>query len=566
MLTNSIYLLLRVLFFYQVFIYVLTLSDILHIFINRKRNFIVSSIPTICAIILLIINIFNPILFSITKDKLYVHENLFILIYVFSTIYLISLIVSVIKYRKVYTKSKIISLIVTLLVVVCSTILQYFLFDKYHLLIDMYAISLGLFFLSVTVERPENQIDPITGARSLIAFKEDSIKAFYTKKQVYLITIKILNFSIYGNNDYSESFYKNMVLFLNNLVHKYKVSYTLYSGDSKFIMVMNNKFDLLYQIVYEIEKKLDKSEYKTNYNMSIVRCPLDLSDPIKLGYFVNNFTEILSLKPNEVVFYENIKDKSIIGLYSDLYNILVDAINNDKFEVYYQPIYSVKDNTYKSAEALIRLKNEKYGYISPSLFIPFAEKNNLISQIGDSVFESVCKFISSSEFSELGLDYIEVNLSLIQCIDNDLADRIIMTMKKYDINPNYLNFEITESLSNFDDEVIHKNIRKLHDYNISFSIDDYGTGFSNIKRISSLPVNIIKLDKVFVDSSNMPVVLETIKMLKKLNMLIIVEGIETEDKYDYFKEFSDYIQGFYFSRPIGKTDFISFIKNNKLVV
>ena len=141
-----------------------------------------------------------------------------------------------------------------------------------------------------------------------------------------------------------------------------------------------------------------------------------------------------------------------------------------------------------------------------------------------------------------------------------------MTMKKYDINPNYLNFEITESLSNFDDEVIYKNIRKLHDYNISFSIDDYGTGFSNIKRISSLPVNIIKLDKVFVDSSNMPVVLETIKMLKKLNMLIIVEGIETEDKYDYFKEFSDCIQGFYFSRPIGKTDFISFIKNNKLVV
>ena len=181
--------------------------------------------------------------------------------------------------------------------------------------------------------------------------------------------------------------------------------------------------------------------------------------------------------------------------------------------------------------------------------------------------ESVCSFIGSEEYAGLGLDYIEVNLSPAQCMENNLAENMIGIMQKNHVQPSQLNLEITETASGEIQNVVMDNITTLYDAGISLSLDDFGTGYSNMTRIASLPFHIIKLDKTFTqieDNPNLIIVLENvIKMIKALNMKIVVEGIETKELVDHFARMEcEYIQGYYYSKPLPKRDFVKFVKSS----
>ena len=235
--------------------------------------------------------------------------------------------------------------------------------------------------------------------------------------------------------------------------------------------------------------------------------------------------------------------------------------------MYYQPIYSIQKKQFVSAEALIRLKDDNLGFVSPAIFIPAAEKNGAIHQIGDFVLEDVISFISQNSIEKYGLEYIELNLSMAQCIESNLSDKVMSLLEKYTVSPQKINLEITETSENVNYDVIERNINNLSSKGVSFSLDDFGTGYSNILRITKLPLNIIKLDKSFVDDLNKPgmktIISETVSMLKKMNKKLLIEGVETYEDFDYFRNIGcDYIQGYYFSRPLTKTDFFEFLKNS----
>ncbi len=183
------------------------------------------------------------------------------------------------------------------------------------------------------------------------------------------------------------------------------------------------------------------------------------------------------------------------------------------------------------------------------------------------MLEKVCSFIASGEFKELGLQYIEINLSVAQCMQADLADKILQIMKRYGVTPDKINLEITETAASYSQNIMMENLEKLTREGIEFSLDDYGTGYSNIKSVASLPIKIVKLDKTFVDSENNPrmwtVLKNTIKMLKDMNMHIVVEGVETEGLVKKFTDLNcEYIQGYYYSRPIPESDFVAFMRKH----
>ena len=197
-----------------------------------------------------------------------------------------------------------------------------------------------------------------------------------------------------------------------------------------------------------------------------------------------------------------------------------------------------------------------------------AEDSGAIHKIGMIVLEKVCKFISSESFKELGLDYIEVNLSVVQCMDRSLAKKIAAVCDKYGVKPSQLNLEITETASSFAQKNMMTNINTLYDMGYSFSLDDFGTGYSNLVRIASLPLHIVKLDKSFTwtgDNDDLKLILETtINMVKKMDMKIVVEGVETEEMLKRFRDLEcEYIQGYYFSKPLPEFDFIQYIKDHQ---
>lgn len=216
---------------------------------------------------------------------------------------------------------------------------------------------------------------------------------------------------------------------------------------------------------------------------------------------------------------------------------------------------------------MIRLNDEKYGFISPQLLISAAEQNGTIHEIGDFVLDSVCELIESDVFKETGLEYVELNVSAVEYMQVNLAERILNIISKHNVSMDQLNLEITETAFVSSQNTVMENLNKLSKAGLTFSLDDYGTGYSNIQRVVTMPLKIVKIDKSFVDEianeRMFSVIKNTINMLKDMNVEILVEGIETKELAEQFEAFKcQFIQGYYFSKPLPKQQFIEFCKEH----
>ncbi len=249
-------------------------------------------------------------------------------------------------------------------------------------------------------------------------------------------------------------------------------------------------------------------------------------------------------------------------------SIVKHALDDGLLEVYYQPIYSTAQKKFISCEALLRLRSPQLGFISPAVFMPVAERNGAVIEIDSFVLSSVCRMLSETEAVNLGLEFVEVNLSVVDCIQANLSDNVINTLKKFDVKPDQINLEVTETFEEGITSIMDENIDKLSKHGVSFSMDDFGTGYSNLARISSLPVDIFKLDKSIIQSAfesgtSYMVLMNLIKLIKSLDKKIVAEGVETKEQADQIIRFGcDYIQGFYFAKPMPRDKFLEFLREH----
>ena len=165
---------------------------------------------------------------------------------------------------------------------------------------------------------------------------------------------------------------------------------------------------------------------------------------------------------------------------SKKYSQSIYRSSEERIEVFYQPIYSTREHRFVSAEALVRMRDTEGKLVPPAAFISVAERNGKILQLGEIVFDKVCRFFTEQHLEQYGLHYIEVNLSVVQCSYKQLADDYISIMEKYRINPGYINLEITESASMSAKKTLLGNMQRLMEYGVHFSLDDFGTGQSNL--------------------------------------------------------------------------------------
>ncbi|MDE7199630.1 MAG: EAL domain-containing protein, partial [Lachnospiraceae bacterium] len=249
--------------------------------------------------------------------------------------------------------------------------------------------------------------------------------------------------------------------------------------------------------------------------------------------------------------------------------MLEEAMKEGRIEVFYQPIYSTREKRFVSAEALVRMRDREGNLVPPGAFVSVAEANGKILPLGEIVFDKVCRFFMKEKLEQYGLHYIEVNLSVVQCSYSELADDYIGIMEKYQIDPRYINLEITESASMAAKKTLLENMRRLMEYGVHFSLDDFGTGQSNLNYIVDMPVSIVKFDRemsqaFFRDEKAKYVMNAAMQMIHGMKLKIVSEGIETKDQYLAMEELDiDYIQGYYFSKPLPETEFLTFLQKNR---
>lgn len=230
------------------------------------------------------------------------------------------------------------------------------------------------------------------------------------------------------------------------------------------------------------------------------------------------------------------------------------ALENNAFYIVLQPVWSVADNRFVFAEVLLRMRDENGEEISPKQFIPVAEKSGVIFRLERFVLEEVCDFIEEHDMDALGLEYISINLSAAQSTRPTLAKNMLRTMRHAGIEGNRICLELTESAISENQETLLTNLRELGEAGVRIAMDDYGSGYSNMNRLTSLPLQIIKLDRSLMlktDERAKEIFGLVVNMLRTLEVDIVVEGVETEEQAERMKAMGlNYLQGFYFARPM----------------
>ena len=229
----------------------------------------------------------------------------------------------------------------------------------------------------------------------------------------------------------------------------------------------------------------------------------------------------------------------------------------NEFEVYYQPIIDIhKGNICTGAEALIRWNSSELGFVSPGDFIPLAEYLGLINPIGNYVLKEAC--LACKHWNESGHPYykVNVNLSVVQLLQNDVVEKIENIIKETGINPRNLTLEVTESLAINDMERMKKILGSIKKLGVRIALDDFGTGYSSLSHIREIPLDVIKVDQSFVkdlavDQYAQAFVRMVGELADALQVKICVEGIETEEQLRVLDDMNiRLIQGFYFDKPM----------------
>ncbi len=237
------------------------------------------------------------------------------------------------------------------------------------------------------------------------------------------------------------------------------------------------------------------------------------------------------------------------------------ALANEEFEVYYQPKYNYKDNKIIGAEALIRWNYNKEFLLPPDLFIPLFENNNFILKLDQYTWRKSCEYINKYNLDII----ISVNVSMKHLHDPQFQTNIEQLIKTYNINPNKLCLEFTETACYNDMNNLNKILTNLHNSGVIISLDDFGSGYSNLSLLKDIPIDEIKIDRSLVTevhhNEKATLILESIyEMSHKLNLDTIVEGVETNDELSTLSDLGfRTVQGYLFSKPLPVGEFISLL-------
>ncbi len=235
------------------------------------------------------------------------------------------------------------------------------------------------------------------------------------------------------------------------------------------------------------------------------------------------------------------------------------AIEDTGFELYLQPIVDSASGKVVGAEALSRVRDEEGKIILPGDFIPVAESSGRINKLGEMVFDSVCRLIREKGLEDLGVEWINVNLSPAQFVRTNLAERFASITEHYGCDPSRVHLEITEGAM-IDDHFLQRQIAALTSRGFKCVLDDYGTGYSNLSRLKKCPFINIKIDMSIVwdyCSEPDPILPRMIQSFKDMGFSVTAEGIESSEMAETMKDLGcDYLQGYHYSRPVSANEFV----------
>lgn len=356
------------------------------------------------------------------------------------------------------------------------------------------------------------------------------------------------------------------------------------ASDTRYIITLSRKDTFNILLVPLIEKD---AESKINHLFSVLNEPIYLEHQgikvtasIGVSIYNKDGTDLQTLLigadaamlqakqvgGNRLEFYRA-EINAQLPKQLELENDLHDALKNNQLQVFYQPLIDLKTGGVSGMEALIRWPHPVQGFISPVRFIPLAEETGLIIPIGEFVLRESCR--QTRIWHEMGFNSLKVavNLSEKQLRQGNLIEMIKSVLESTQFDPKFLELEITETA--ILDETVMKIIKEFNAMGLSLAVDDFGTGYSGLSYLKRFSVDKLKIDQSFIrdipgNNDSITIVSAIIAMSKELKIRTLAEGVETEEQLAFLKSKGcDYIQGYYYSKPLEASFFTQFLQNHK---
>lgn len=529
--------------------------------------------PIIVSMITIFLNGWHMGIFYYDEQHVYHRGTLVPILYVISAYYMFFSMFYTLRFRASITFEKRVAIYAFCPVSIFCVGVQLF-FPQAR--IEMYGTAICVMLIMFTIQRQEEAMEGATGLWNRSSFIKRVYDLFGNQQKFSVISVNIKNLK-----PLNETIGRMAV---DRLLHDIAYYIRSFKTETGFIYAMGNgKFNILLTrrkrhradiLAERIQERFQQSWNSNGVDIqlqgcvSLFCCPEEIKSKEEVLRYTDEFHKYTSFS-NQVLKIQNF-DWDKFTFEENLQGIIENALLEKKFEVYYQPIYSVKDGSFTSAEALLRLYDEKYGFIPPDKFISVAEANMSIIKIDKYVLEHVCEFIAANNLKERGIRHIHVNLSAVQCMQKDMASQILNIINSYGIDPHFINLEITESSMMYFPEVMKNNMLILKSHGVNFSMDDYGSGYSNINYLWEFPFSTIKLDRRIVcahetENEKRWIALKySIEMLQDMGFDIVAEGVETKKMVeDISKQGCHYLQGFYFSKALPGVEFLRYIDSKQ---
>ncbi len=408
--------------------------------------------------------------------------------------------------------------------------------------------------------------DQLTNVRNLNKFKLDAAKILrtYSDRKWALIRFDVDKFRIINEMfgfDTGNKILKSIVSAMTDTLFEGEIIARMMKDD--FIVMLNyitdaeliSRKDMFLRKFNDIHG-LNKLGYKLDFSMGIYRITEEDRDITKIIDRVTLAHKTAKLlTSNSYVFYnDSIRDKEIRT--KEIENTMVKALELGEFIVYVQPKYFLKDMRIGGAESLVRWKNVDMGAISPTEFIPIFEKNGFVINIDNYMLEETCKFQRYLLDKGIKPVPISVNQSKLHISDENYVKHVKGIVQKYNLPPDLIELELTETVMHDNIEVLIHIIKELNDYGFVISIDDFGSGYSSLNMLKEIHANVLKIDREFLQHSEenqrgISVLANIIRLAKELNMLTVTEGVETKAQEKLLKDLGcDMVQGFLYARPM----------------
>jgi len=549
-------------------IYILSLLGYLSIL--KSKRILLIFIPAIINLLLLfIINPFTELFFFINSIDGYSYGPWFYLLHIVALIYLLISLIFSIRFRDKLSRVQ----FRTILGFVFSILITMYLqarFPRY--LITGVILSFGSIIMYFTLQNPQHMKDVLTGCFNYNALLEYLSELIKSKQRFHLIAVNINDFSrinrIFGLKNGNQILI-NLCEYISNLEDDIWV---FRMKGTRFVIITEN--DSSYTTLKTmLENRIDSS-WDVGLNQIFVS--ISICSMFELNHYVKSIDNVVNFIETSFIQSEvnGIKKKIISsdeGLYNQIERMMAvesalrKALDtNLGFDLNFQPIYSVKEGKFKSAETLLRLNDSILGSISPSEFVPIAEKNGLVLQMDLLVVEKVCQFIAHYNPKEsLGLDYLSINLSAAEFMNRQMPKQMTELLNQYQIDPNFIVFEITETVATVSYDIVSACMQEYRTRGFRFALDDFGTGYANLSQVVSLPFSIVKIDRGLLFGSRI-VLEDLLHMFKRLGLTNIIEGVETIEQSEFIKEMEvDYIQGYLYANPLNESSFVTFITKHK---